>query len=103
MEEQSTGDRAQTKKRLIDKLRIAVGGLVVAAASLSASPAAEASTESPQKPSLEERVSQLQKQIGVALPEQGEASAMLTAFNNWGNHWDNWHNWHNWANWHNHH
>jgi hypothetical protein len=102
MQEQTSDDRAQTKRRLIGKLRIAVGGLVVAAASLSTAPAAEASTAPAQKPTLEERVTQLQQQIGDKLHEQTEASAMLAAFHNWGNHWDKWHNWHNWANWHNH-
>jgi hypothetical protein len=102
--EQNRDDRTQTKRRLIDKLKLAVGGLVVAAASLSASPVAEASTTPPaQQPSLEERVAQLHQQLDLKLNEQGEASATLAAFNNWGNHWDKWHNWHNWANWHNHH
>jgi hypothetical protein len=103
VEEPDGGDRSQTKKRLIDKLRVAVGGLVVVAASLSSTPAAEASTTVDQKPSLEARVNQLQQQIGVNVHVEGEASAMLAGFNNWGNHWDKWHNWHNWANWHNHH
>ncbi len=103
MEEQTRDDRPQIKKRLIDKLKFAVGGLVVAAVSLSASSTAEASTATPDKPSLEERVTQLHQQLGANLPEQAETSAMLAAFHNWGNHWDKWHNWHNWANWHNHH
>jgi hypothetical protein len=103
MEEPNTEERTQIKRRLVEKLRIAVGGLVVAAASLSTSPAAEASTATTPKPSLEERASQLQQKIGTTLPEQSEASAALAGFNNWGNHWDKWHNWHNWANWHNHH
>jgi hypothetical protein len=101
VEERITDDRAQTKRRLFDKLRIKVGGLVVAAVSLSTPPAAVASTTE-QKPSLEERVTQLQQKIGVTPNEQGEVSATLAGFHNWGNHWDKWHNWHNWANWHNH-
>jgi hypothetical protein len=100
--DQNGDDRAQTKQRLIDKLKLAVGGLVVAAASLSTPAAAEASATVDQKPSIEERVTQLQQQLGDKLIEQTDVSARLAAFNNWGNHWDKWHNWHNWANWHNH-
>jgi hypothetical protein len=103
VEGQKPDDRAQTKRRLIDKLRITVGGLVVAAASLTTSHAAEASTATEQKPSIEERVTQLHEQLGAKLQEENETASMLAAFHNWGNHWDKWGNWHNWANWHNHH
>lgn len=103
MAEHDPADRARTKKRLLAQLRIAVGGLVIAAASLTAPAVAEASTVQDQKLSFEERAAQLKEQLGLKLNEDGDASAVLAAFHNWGNHWDKWSNWHNWPNWHNHH
>lgn len=102
METKDDDDRCRTKKRLIDKLKSAIGGLVIATASL-ATPSAEASVapETKQTPSLEERISQLPKQT-IATTEHSDSLETMLAFGNWGNHWANWQNWKNWANWHNH-
>jgi hypothetical protein len=89
--------RSQTKQRLYDLLKTAVGGMVVATATLF-TPPAEAAT--PQT-ALAERVNELRKQnIVNSIPNNVAPSAF--AFHNWGNHWHNWGDWHNWHNWHNH-
>jgi hypothetical protein len=87
--------RSQTKQRLRDLLKAAVGGVVVATATL-ATPAV-ASTPAG---SLAERVSELQKQ-SILTSAQGAIAQGAFGFHNWGNHWHNWGNWHNWHNWHN--
>jgi hypothetical protein len=93
--------RAQAKKRLSAMLKAAVGGLVVAAATL-VTPAPASASPAAQQTSLAERVQELRKQA-LATDGQNAAEEMLVAFNNWGNHWNNWNNWHNWHNWVNHH
>jgi hypothetical protein len=89
--------RSQAKQRLYDLLKAAVGGMVVATATL-LTPSAEASTP---KTALVDRINELRKQNLVSNIPAPIAPSLLD-FHNWGNHWHNWDNWHNWHNWHNH-
>jgi hypothetical protein len=92
--------KSAAKKRLGDLLKTAVGGLVVAAASLT-TPAADAPAAPPDQAALEQRVQEVRKQSAVSNAPNNATEETLAAFHNWGNHWHNWGNWPNWHNWHN--
>jgi hypothetical protein len=94
--------RSQARKRLAAMLQAAVGGVIVAAATLS-TPSPEASaTPATQKPALEERVKEVRDRKAKDLPNPADGSCDDDRHHHhWGNHWDKWHNWNNWHNWHN--
>jgi hypothetical protein len=94
--------RSRAKKRLAALLQAAVGGVIVAAATLSA-PSSEASvTTETQKPALEDRIKEVRDQQAKDLPNPADGFCAEDHHDHhWGNHWDNWHKWTNWHNWHN--
>lgn len=98
--------KSRAKKRLLDLLKGAVSGAVVAAASLIPTTAEAAPAPAPAaETTLEERVQDLREQNGVNgnQADTPEEATLGGHFHNWGNHWNNWGNWDNWHNWHNHH
>ena len=99
MKDGEGGDRSQVKKRLLDLLKTAVGGVIVAGATCS-TPTVEAAPAGETTVTVEERAQGLRD--AVAAPDLAKApETSLVAFNNWGNHWNKWDKWNKWPNWHN--
>ncbi len=107
MDSNSTSKRSDLLKQLNTVIKASVGGMVVASATLAATPAqASVSVKSGNgRPAVKERVEEIRKQIGSATVEKApsEEGGPLYAWgnwHNWRNGWPNgWHNWHNWGNW----
>jgi hypothetical protein len=91
--------RGQARQRLVALLKSAVGGVVIATATLAVPPTPASPAVDQAKTAIAEQISELRRQ--VAASEALDPTALGGHGPHWGNHWHNWNNWHNWHNWHN--
>jgi hypothetical protein len=103
MDSASLTNRNELLSRLRGALKAGVGGLVIASATVVATPAQAATASDKETASISERADEIRQQILAANPAASlDEPATLMEWGNWHNWHNGWHNgWHNWHNWHN--
>jgi hypothetical protein len=103
MDSASPTNRSELLGRLRIALKAGVGGLVIASATVTSTPAQAATADETNSASIVERAAEIRQQILAANPAASpDEPASLMEWGNWHNWHNGWHNgWHNWHNWHN--